>query len=169
MIPEHHFCKQCQDHLASLCWDRDDTKHWKKEELEKCKGWAVVDPNRFQLHSPDKPLSQILRLYACYAITKCNKQTRLNTTDFYQFLPLALTRASYSQTCSDTKPVAPQLRETGTSRIPAQRSKRSLENTALLDIEQISSYYKNKYKGMMLQRFTSARRHYACDTTLALC
>ena len=26
-------------------------------------------------------------------------------------LPLALTRASYSQTCSDTKPVAPRLRE----------------------------------------------------------
>ena len=46
--------------------------------------------------------------------TKCNKQTRLDTTDFYQFLPLVLTRASYSQTCSDTKPVAPRLRETGT-------------------------------------------------------
>ena len=37
------------------------------------------------------------------AATKCNKQTRLYTTDFYRFLPLALTRASYSQTCSDTK------------------------------------------------------------------
>ena len=60
------------------------------------------------------------------AATKCNKQTRLYTTDFYRFLPLALTRASYSQTCSDTKPVAPRLRETGTPRIPAQRSRRSL-------------------------------------------
>ena len=65
--------------------------------------------------------------------------------------------------------MAPRLRETGTPRIPAQRSRRSLWNTALLDIEQISSYYKNKYKGLMLQRSTSARRHYACDTTLALC
>ena len=64
-------------------------------------------------------------------------------TLYYRFLPLALTRASYSQTCSDTKPVAPRLRETGTPRIPAQRSRRSLWNTALLDIEQISSYYKN--------------------------
>ena len=42
---------------------------------------------------------------------KCNKQARLYTTDFYRFLPLTLTRASYSQTCSDTKPVAPRLRE----------------------------------------------------------
>ena len=48
------------------------------------------------------------------AATKCNKQGRLYTTDFYRFLPLALTRASYSQTCSDTKLVAPRLRETGT-------------------------------------------------------
>ena len=77
------------------------------------------------------------------AATKCNKQGRLYTTDYYRFLPLALTRASYSQTCSDTKPVAPRLRETGTPRIPAQRSRRSLWNIALLDIEQISSYYKN--------------------------
>ena len=65
--------------------------------------------------------------------------------------------------------VAPRLTETGTPRIPAQRSRRSLWNTTLLDIEQISSYYKNKSKGLMLQRITSARRHYACDTTLALC
>ena len=74
---------------------------------------------------------------------KCNKQGRLYTADYYRFLPLALTRASYSQACSDTKPVAPRLRETGTPRIPAQRSRRSLWNIALLDIEQISSYYKN--------------------------
>ena len=65
--------------------------------------------------------------------------------------------------------VAPQLRETGTPHILAQRSRRSLWNTALLDIEQISSYYKNKYKGLMLQRITLARQHYACDTMLALC
>ena len=38
------------------------------------------------------------------AATKCNKQDILYTTDFYRFLSLALTRASYSQTCSDTKP-----------------------------------------------------------------
>ena len=37
------------------------------------------------------------------AATKCNKQAKLDTTNFYRFLPLALTRASYSQTCSDTK------------------------------------------------------------------
>ena len=86
------------------------------------------------------------------AATKCNKQARLYTTDFYRFLPLALTRASYSQTCFDTKPVAPRLRETGTPRIPAQRWRRSLWNTALLDKEQISSYYKNNnYTGLMLQ------------------
>ena len=77
------------------------------------------------------------------AATKCNKQGRLYTTDYYRFLPLALTRASYSQTCSDTKPVAPWVRETGTPHIPAQRSRRSLWNTTLLGIEQISSYYKN--------------------------
>ena len=45
------------------------------------------------------------------AATKCNHQARLYTTDFYRFLPLALTRACYSQTCSNTKPVAPRLRE----------------------------------------------------------
>ena len=39
--------------------------------------------------------------------------------------------------------VATRLRETGTPHIPAQRSRRSLWNAALLDIEQISSYYKN--------------------------
>ena len=77
------------------------------------------------------------------AATKCNKQTRLYTTDFYRFLPLALTRASYSQSYSDTKPVAPRLREAGMPRIPAQRSRRSLWNMTLLDIEQIISYYKN--------------------------
>ena len=76
------------------------------------------------------------------AATKCNEQARLYTTTFYRFLSLALTRASYSQTCSDTKPVAPRLRETGTPRIPAQRSRRSLWKMALLDIEQIISYYK---------------------------
>ena len=42
---------------------------------------------------------------------------------YYRFLTFARSRASYSQTCSDTKPVAPQLRETGTPRIPAQRSR----------------------------------------------
>ena len=77
------------------------------------------------------------------AAIKCNHQARHYTTDFYRFLPPALNRVSYSHTCPDTKPVAPRLRETGTSRIPAQRSRRSLWNTALLDIEQISSYYKN--------------------------
>ena len=97
------------------------------------------------------------------------KQAILYTTDFYRFLPLVVTRASYGQTCSDTKSVAPRLRETGSPRILAQISRRSLWNTTLLDIEQISSYCKNKYKGLMLQRFTSARRDYACDTTLALC
>ena len=61
----------------------------------------------------------------------CVKQTQhpmqqISQTLYYQLLPLALTRASYSQTCSDTKPVAPRLRETGTSRIPAQRSMRNL-------------------------------------------
>ena len=60
------------------------------------------------------------------AATICNKQAKLYTTDCYRFLPLALTRASYSQTCYDTKPVAPRLRETGTPHIPAQRSRRSL-------------------------------------------
>ena len=76
------------------------------------------------------------------ASTKCNHQASLHTTDYYRFLPLALTRASHNQTCSDTKPVAPRLRETGTPCIPAQRS-RSLWNTTLLDIERMSSYYKN--------------------------
>ena len=75
-----------------------------------------------------------------------------------------LTRASYNQTCSDTKPVAPRLRETGTPHIPAQRSRRSLWNTALLDIEQISSYYKNNnYTGVMLQW-----SHQHGDTTPAI-
>ena len=36
------------------------------------------------------------------AATKCNKQAGLYTTDYYRFLPLALTMASYSLTCSDT-------------------------------------------------------------------
>ena len=47
------------------------------------------------------------------AATKCNKQARLYTIDFYRLLQLALTRASYSQTCSDTKPCG----------IPAQRNR----------------------------------------------
>ena len=74
------------------------------------------------------------------AATKCNKQARLYTTDFYRFLPLALTRASYSQTCSDTKPVAPRLRGTGTPVL--QPRDQVFWNTALPSIEQISSYCK---------------------------
>ena len=49
-----------------------------------------------------------------------------NQTLYYCFLTFQRTRTLYSQTCSDTKPVAPRLRETGTPRIPAQRSRRSL-------------------------------------------
>ena len=121
------FGKQCWDHLASLCWYRNDTKHRKKKGLGKCKGWAVVEPNRCQLHSLDKPLSQILRLYACYATNKCSNQVQqTNWGLYYCFLTFARSRASYSQTFSDTKPVAPRLRETGMPRIPAQRSRRSL-------------------------------------------
>ena len=46
-----------------------------------------------------------------------------NQTLYYRFLTFQQTRMLYSQTCSDTKPVAPRLRETGTPRIPAQRSR----------------------------------------------
>ena len=61
----------------------------------------------------------------------CNKQMQQSSATnqlglYYHFLMFARSRASYSQTCSDTKPVAPRLRETGTPRIPAQRSRRSL-------------------------------------------
>ena len=45
-----------------------------------------------------------------------------NQTLYYRFLTFQQTRMLYSQTCSDTKPVAPRLRETGTPRIPSQRS-----------------------------------------------
>ena len=45
---------------------------------------------------------------------------------YYRFLTFQRARTLYSQTCSDTKPVAPRLRETGTPHIPAQRSRRSL-------------------------------------------
>ena len=50
---------------------------------------------------------------------------------------------------------------------PRDRGKVSW-NTTLLSKEEISSYYKG-YKSLMLQKITSARRHYACDSTLALC
>ena len=63
------------------------------------------------------------------AATKCNKQARLYTTNFYQFLPLALTRVSYSQTCSDTKPC-------GT---PAQRNRNAPYSS--LEIEEKSLEY----------------------------
>ena len=46
-----------------------------------------------------------------------------NQTLYYHFLTFQQTRTLYSQTCSDTKPVAPRLRENGTPRIPAQRSR----------------------------------------------
>ena len=46
-----------------------------------------------------------------------------NQTLYYHFLTFQRTRTLYSQTCSNTKPVAPRLREIGTPRIPAQRSK----------------------------------------------
>ena len=107
------------------------------------------------------------------AATKCNHQARLYTTDFYRFLPLALTMASYSQTCSDTKPVASRLKETGMPRILAQRSRRSLWNTTLLDIEQISSYYKNNnYKGSDVTKkhistTTPRLRYYTCSMLAA--
>ena len=51
---------------------------------------------------------------------------RTNWGLYYCFQTFARARASYSQTCSDTKPVAPWLRETGTPCIPTQRSRRSL-------------------------------------------
>ena len=99
----------------------------RKKELEQCKGCAVVDSNRCQLHSPDKSLSQILRLYACYATNKCSNQVQQTHWGLYhRFLTFARSRASYSQTFSDTKPVSPLLRETGRPRIAAQRSRRSL-------------------------------------------
>ena len=46
----------------------------------------------------------------------CNKQMQQPNTIknwglYYRFLTFTWSRASYSQTCSDTKPVAPQLRE----------------------------------------------------------
>ena len=34
-----------------------------------------------------------------------------NQTLYYRFLTFARSRASYSQTCSNTKPVAPRLKE----------------------------------------------------------
>lgn len=53
--------------------------------------------------------------------------------------------------------VAPRLRETITPRIPAQRSRRSPWNTTLLDIEQISSYYKNK--NTRVRSYKEAHQH----------
>ena len=51
-------------------------------------------------------------LYACYATNKCSNQVQsTNQTLYYHFLTFTRARASYSQTCSDTKPVAPWLRE----------------------------------------------------------
>ena len=63
-----------------------------------------------------------------------------------------------------TRSVAPWLRETGTPRIPAQRSRKSLWNTALLDIEQISSYYKNNNTRVWC--YKEAHQH--GDTTAAI-
>ena len=57
------------------------------------------------------------------AAIKCNKP---NGPLYYHILTFAWARASYIHTCSDTKPVAPRLRETGTPRNPSQRSRRSL-------------------------------------------
>ena len=65
----------------------------------------------------------------------CNKQMQqpnatnktnsilLISTSFYRSHRLGRPTAKPS---SDTKPVAPRLRETGTTRIPAQRSRRSI-------------------------------------------
>ena len=58
---------------------------------------------------------------------KCNTQVQQTYWAlYYRILMLPWARASYNQTCSDTKLVAPRLRETETPRIPAQRSRRSL-------------------------------------------
>ena len=62
----------------------------------------VVDQNRCYLHSPERPLV-IASLYACYAAIKCSNQVQqTNKTLYYRFLTVTLSRASYSQTCSDT-------------------------------------------------------------------
>ena len=54
----------------------------------------------------------MIMLYACYATNKCSNQVKqTNWGLYYRFLTFAWARASYSQTCSDTKPVAPRLRE----------------------------------------------------------
>ena len=59
----------------------------------------------------NKPLAQ-LRLYACYATNKCRNQVQKTNWGLYcRFLTFARSTVSYSQTCSDTKPVAPRLRE----------------------------------------------------------
>ena len=43
---------------------------------------------------------------------KCNNQVQqTNWGLYYRFLTFVRARASYSQTCSDTNPVAPRLRE----------------------------------------------------------
>ena len=68
---------------------------------------------------------------------QCNNQVQqTNWGLYYRIL-------TFHCVLKNTPLVAPRLRETGTPRNPAQRSRRSLWNTALLDIEQISSYYKN--------------------------
>ena len=47
------------------------------------------------------------------AVSKGNNQTL-----YYRFLMFQRTRTLYNQTCSDTKPVAPRLKETETPHIP---------------------------------------------------
>ena len=72
------------------------------------------------------------------AATKCNRQAKLYTTDFYRFLPLALTRASYSQTCSDTNACGTAAQRDQNAPYFSPDIKVSLWNTALLSIEQIN-------------------------------
>ena len=70
-----------------------------------------------------------------------------NQTLCYRFLTFQQTRTLYSQTRSDTKPVAPQLREK-LERIVFQPRDRGevFWNMALLSIEQTSSLLQHKYE-----------------------
>ena len=84
----------------------------------------------------------------------CNKQMQQSSAtnqlgSILPFLTYARARASYSQTCSDTKPVAPWLRETRMPRIPAQRPRRILleYGTAQHRTNQLFSTIYIGYKG----------------------
>ena len=107
----------------------------------------------------------IIMLYACHETNKCSNQVQqTNWGLYYRFLTFAWSRASYSQTCSDTKPYGTpaQRNQNAPYSSPKIEEKSSGIRHCLAQNKPAFYYYTNmNTRSPILQGITSAQRHYA--------